>query len=348
MKLAIIGDIHWSTYSSILRGRGNYFSHRLENLIQSLSWVEQISKEYGCEEEIFLGDTFDRPDLNAEEISALSEVEWNKSTRLKHFIVGNHESGVSSLIYNSTQILHRLGVIEDKPYIYPLDEKTEILFLPYITEDNRKPLIDYLENRHLDKKLIVCSHNDIKDFQMGAFLSKTGFSIDEIESNCDLYLNGHLHNCGWVSSKLCNVGNLTGQNFSEDAFRYEHHILILDTDTLECKFIENPYALNFYKVDIEKQEDINKLNNLKSNAVLSIRCEESLENITRNALEDKANILEYKLNLFRDIEKMKSQIDSIKSLSTKDHLEAFKLFILSKDDIGNSEVVLNELSEVCK
>ena len=140
MKVCIIGDIHWSTYSSILRTRGKYFSMRLEYLIQSLSWVEMISKKYNCEEEIFLGDFFDKPDLTSEEITALSEVEWNNSTRIKHFIVGNHESGVASLMYNSTQTLYKLGSIENIPWMYPVDDGTEFLFLPYITEDNRKPL----------------------------------------------------------------------------------------------------------------------------------------------------------------------------------------------------------------
>ena len=237
MKVLVVGDIHWSTYSSILRSRGNNFSTRLEYLIKSLNWVENISKEYGCEEEIFLGDTFDKPDLTAEEISALTEIDWCSKPRVRHFIVGNHESDIASLNHNSTQILHKVGVIEDTPYIYPVDETTEFLFLPYITEDNRKPISEYMKNRVKEKKLIVFSHNDIKDFQMGMFLSKTGFAIKDIEDNCALYINGHLHNGGWVSPrKILNLGNLTGQNFSEDAFKYEHHIGILDTDTLEIKF----------------------------------------------------------------------------------------------------------------
>ena len=181
MKVCIIGDIHWSTYSSIVRSRSNHFSIRLEYLINSLNWVEMISKEYGCEEEIFLGDFFDKPDLTSEEITALSEVKWNNSTRIKHFVVGNHESGVASLVYNSTQILHGLGSIEDEPYIYPAAKDTSFLFLPYITEDNRKSLSEYIKERYPDTKLIVFSHNDIKDFQMGAFLSKTGFEISDIE-----------------------------------------------------------------------------------------------------------------------------------------------------------------------
>ena len=343
MKVLVVGDIHWSTYSSIVRSRGQHFSTRLEHLIKSLSWVEQISEDYGCEEEIFLGDFFDKPELTSEEITALSEIHWNKSSRLKHFIVGNHESGVASLKYNSTQALYKLGVVEDVPYIYPLDDKTEFLFLPYITEDDRKPLSEYLKNHNQNKKLIVFSHNDIKDFQMGAFLSKTGFSVDEINANCDLYLNGHLHNAGYVNEKLINVGVLCGQNFSEDAFRYEHHIMILDTDTLEYEFIENPYSLNFYKMNIDTQEDIKDLYKLKPNAVLTIRCLDTLEFMARKVLDSMSDIVEYRIVQYSNVVEGSCDVDIINSVN---HLELFKKFVIEK--LGLNGVLNEELSEVCK
>ena len=342
MKVLIVGDIHWSTYSSILRSRGKKFSKRLECLIKSLNWVEQISKEYGCEEEVFLGDTFDKPDLTAEEISALSEVNWCSNPRIRHFIVGNHESDIASLEHNSTQILHKVGVIEDTPNIYPVDDATEFLFLPYITEDNRKPISEYMKNRVKEKNLIVFSHNDIKNFQMGAFLSKTGFDIDDIEANCALYINGHLHNGSWVTMKILNLGILCGQNFGEDASKYEHHVAILDTDTLSIEFVENPYAINFYKIDSEK--NIGLLEDLKGNAVVSIRCESSL----REALEkdlSKLNLLGSKVCYYNKIVNTESTVN-ITELQTTNHLEKFIKYVTEK--LGKTEVVLEELSEVCK
>lgn len=345
MKVLIVGDIHWSTYSSIVRSRGKYFSTRLEHLIRSMNWVEQISKEYGCEEEIFLGDTFDKAELSSEEITALSEIEWNNSCRLRHFIVGNHESGISSLIYNSTQALHKVGVIEDTPYIYPVDDATEFLFLPYITEDNRKPLADYLKNRVKDKKMIVFSHNDIKDFQMGMFLSKTGFSIDEINENCDLYLNGHLHNAGFVNDKIINVGVLCGQNFSEDAFRYEHHVMVLDTDTMTYEFIENPEALNFYKLTIGDEQDLTVLDKLKNNAVVSIRCNDDLKSELIKKLNTNTNILESKVIYYSDVVNSSDELGTA-NLQFADHLNKFKEFVIEK--LGSTVTVLEELEEVCK
>ena len=87
MKYLVCGDVHWCQYSSILRTRGNKYSTRLENLIASVNWVEDLAKKQECEGIIYLGDFFDRPDLGAEELTALQEVKW---ANLKHiFIPGN-------------------------------------------------------------------------------------------------------------------------------------------------------------------------------------------------------------------------------------------------------------------
>ena len=79
MKVCICGDVHWCTYSSILRKRGTRYSLRLENLIDSVNWVIDTAASNGCTDLFFLGDFFDASVLTAEEISALSELKWNNS-----------------------------------------------------------------------------------------------------------------------------------------------------------------------------------------------------------------------------------------------------------------------------
>ena len=345
MKIGVVGDIHWSTYSSILRSRGKYFSTRLEGLIKSLSWVEQLFKEQEVEEEVFLGDFFDKDVVSDEEVTALSEVCWNDSVRLRHFIVGNHEIGIHSLLYSSTQALTKLGNVINAPIIYPLDEKTEFLFLPYIVEDNRKPLDEYLKERNNSKKLVVFSHNEIKNFQMGKFLSTAGFEIEDIEKNCDLYLNGHLHNCGNVTNKIINIGVLSGCNFSEDASKYEHHVAILDTDTLEIQYFENPYAFNWYNINITHDADFRSMRNLKNNAIVCVRCKKQLEEEVKETLRDLRNVLTYKIICTRD-SLLEESSDELKFDMGKDHIEQFKEYII--EALGNTSVVNEELSEVCK
>ena len=102
MRYLVCGDVHWSSYSSIVRARGNEFSLRLENLIQTVNWVEKKAVELGCFGVIYLGDFFDKSDLSSEEITALERIEWND---LYHWVlVGNHEMGLSSLKYSSAHL----------------------------------------------------------------------------------------------------------------------------------------------------------------------------------------------------------------------------------------------------
>ena len=52
MRVLVCGDIHWSTYTSIIRKRGTEYSKRLENCINSVNWVEETAEEYKCDKVI--------------------------------------------------------------------------------------------------------------------------------------------------------------------------------------------------------------------------------------------------------------------------------------------------------
>ena len=343
MRIAIIGDVHWSKTSSILTRRGISFSMRLENLIDTINWCEETADSQNCDKVIYLGDFFDRSDLNAEEISALKTVKWNELPH--HFIVGNHESGIHTLVYNSTDVLNKPNFkIEYKPTTYELeDENTDLYILPYFIEDNRKELKDYLKGYDSSKKNIIFSHNDLKGIKYGAFESKEGFSLNEIEECCDLFINGHLHNGTWVTKKILNLGNITGQNFTEDAFNYKHQIAILDTNTLKIDFIENPYAFNFYKIDINSKSDLNKIDSLKNNAVVSFKCLDKYVEDLKEKLNTTHNICESKTVIHREFEeKQEEKVE----LNNSNYLTQFISFI--HDKLGKSDVVEHELGEVCK
>ena len=86
MKIGIIGDIHFCEYSSILRTRGDKFSTRLENCIKSINWAEDLTRN--CDKVIYLGDFFDKSSLNASELTAFSEINFNIVPH--SFLVGNH------------------------------------------------------------------------------------------------------------------------------------------------------------------------------------------------------------------------------------------------------------------
>ena len=253
MRIFVIGDVHWSQNSSIVRGMGDKYSIRLENLIRSINWAERKAVEEKADLIVYLGDFFDRPELNSMEITSLKEVRWSLIEHV--FLVGNHEASTASLEFNSTNVLRGLG-------FKVLEEPVQcdgVLYLPYISDDRRKPLHEYVS----ESVGLVLSHNDIEGIRYGAFLSKNGFPLGDIESLHDsgrigMFVNGHLHNHAEFKDSrgrvfLMNLGNITGQNLSEDAFVYRHQAMLVslpdDGSPAEMELIENPEAFNFCKLD---------------------------------------------------------------------------------------------------
>ena len=354
MKILIVGDVHWSEYSSIIRKRGEKYSRRLENLINSLNWTEEQAELNSCDEVIYLGDFFDRTELNAAELTALQEVVW---APVKHkFLVGNHEGLNSNLSVSSAHLFSMIPNAEviDKPTMdYTFGYR--FLYLPYILEEDRRPLYEYLTEASEGvwvtqelKQTIIFSHNDLK-MKYGMFESVDGFEPQEIQRLSKLCFNGHLHNKGKFCDGGYNVGNLTGQNFSEDAREYNHEICILDVSTLEpeLQFIENPYAFNFYKLDAKTETQVNHcISRLKNNSIVTIKVPESLLLYTRKHLSEQENVKEYRVVCVPELNNTQGTETTEAELHVVNHLEEFVKFV--QDNMEITTIVQSELNEVCK
>ena len=348
MKVAVISDVHWSQNSSIVRSRGQQYSSRLENLIASVSWAENVAWEKGCQAIICCGDFFDSSQLNSEEISALKEVQWAPLSHV--FITGNHETNSANLQYTTADLfgLCPQSTVVSCPEHYFIDgTSVEFCFLPYILERDRKPLDQYFPAR--TSKRIIFSHNDIKDIQYGPFLSTEGFTVDEIEQNCDLFINGHIHHSGYVTDKIIHSGNLTGQNFTEDAKSEDHCMQIIDTDSLKVEWYVNPYAYNFYKLDCSTEDNFENialmLKNLKLNSVVTLKIKDIHTNIARNFLDsdDCTHICNYRLITEYTPQNGEVITDSFEAV---DHLKQFSMYVL--DHIGDSKLIQDELSTILR
>ena len=215
-----------------------------------------------------------------------------------------------------------------------------IILIPYMLNYDT-PISDMVGS---DKNGIILMHNDIKGIQMGPVTSKYGFDIDDISKNCALCVNGHLHNGEQIADNMINIGNLTGQNFSEDAVKYEHHAMIIDTDTLEYKFIKNPFAFNFYKFDVCNKtvaEIKHVLSSIDNNAIITIKCNDVYKDKINDLLpHDK--IIEKKIIFERTLTATVNHTE----LLQVDHLKQFHDYIISSE--GADEVINYELSEVLK
>ena len=344
MKFLLYSDVHFCETSSIVRSFGNKYSTRLEGLIKSVNWAESFAKLMNCDEIICLGDFFNTPDLNSREITALQEINW---IDLPHtFLVGNHDACDKSLFYNSVSALKNNGFnIIYEPSFRVIDNKRYI-FLPYISESERKDLSYYTDNFKPEDTYIF-SHNDIKGLQYGSFLSKDGFDIAEIEKSCKIFLNGHLHNMNKFCVNGLNIGNLTGQNFSEDANLYPHCCVILDTADNSIEMFENPYALNFYKLDYTSSNDSDYSFEIKENAVLSIRCKTNQADYIRSALNSNKNsIIEARVVVVPEVVDSAVTEELIANINQIDHRSKFIEFCLH--NLTPSDLLTSELQEICR
>jgi DNA repair exonuclease SbcCD nuclease subunit len=353
MRLLLYADPHWSVTSSIVRTRGEVYSTRLENLIKSINWVEETAHKSNCDAVVCLGDFFDTAQLNSEEITALGEIRWTNCNH--YFIVGNHEMGRGDLAFSSSKIFDlcpKSCVIDTVTEIPIYDHKdTKIVCIPYILEKNRKPLTEYLSVINDIKNCentIIFSHNDIKGIQMGMFKSTEGFDIQEIQDNCNLFVNGHLHNGGVVAQGVINLGNLTGQNFSEDGYKYEHNVMLIDTATHEVEWVVNPNAFNFYKIDMSQYTaddtiDIHcDLTNLKPNSVVSLKVAPCNEEYVKKLLTTMDNIIESRVT----IDMSATATDAMESIVRvdNDHINKFMEFVRSNLECSN--IVIEELNKI--
>jgi DNA repair exonuclease SbcCD nuclease subunit len=343
MRILCFTDNHFCENYSIVKRYGTTYSVRLENQLESLNWLEKTAVDLGCEAIFCLGDFFDRPELNEKEITAVKDIKWSNIPH--YFLVGNHESSVSDLQYSSTKILEGDNrFVISSPQIITLGG-VDFCMLPYVVESDRKDLGTYFTEER-NKPRIIFSHNDLRGIQMGPVVSKTGFGIEEIEANCDLFINGHLHNGQKITNKILNLGNFTGKDFGEDATRYAHNALLLDTETSEIKFIENPHAFNFYKLDINTEADLNRFElGLKNQAVVSIKCKEALIEGVRKTICESSKIVEARVVIAKDEVMMSDGEVDISDL-TLDHLEKF--VECCKEKIDNSDILDFELAEICR
>lgn len=344
MKFIFFTDVHWSQNASIVRGRGDKYSVRLENLIQSLNWVENLALQTSCNFVVCGGDFFDSSQLNSEEVSALKEIKWNGLPH--YFITGNHEASTSSLEFSTLDVFSLCpnSIVISKPETYNI-QNIQYCFLPFITEKDRQPLETYFSAYNSETKRIIVSHNDLKNVQYGGFLSTVGFNIEEIDKNCDLFLNGHIHTCGWVNDKILDGGNLTGQNFTEDSFKNKHCVQVIDTDTMQIQFYENPYALKFYKVLCRNKKEIDDFcNNYASRyAVITMTVPNNLIDYVKECL--KQNSAAFRILVDTDTIKKQLNVD-MDQFQGVDHLQQFRSYV--EATYGLSDIYKEELEAVLR
>lgn len=338
VKIGLYSDPHFSQNSSMLVGRDGKYSKRLTNLIESFKWMNNFFNREGCSEVFCLGDMTDRPDLTAEEITAMSECNISDH----HLIVGNHCRSDKNGEINS---LSMFSAIYYEPKVISLGSRN-ILILPY----NSTP-VDLSSYKDID---VILSHNDIKGYDFGNHISDEGYSLEDILKSCKLFINGHLHNGGWlVQDRILNLGQLSGMNFSSCGGQWEPSVAILDTEDLSIKFYENPIALRFKKIEMKTlvslKNYLNSLNPEVGRYVLQVKVPESISQNARKLLDQYDNVLSSRVLVVKSSKKTTSKKvneETPSQTSIYDKLRDFiKLQNSSKFDFDKVNEIINNLEK---
>ena len=108
--------------------------------------------------------------------------------------------------------------------------------------------------------------------------------------------------------------------------------------------IETPYAFNLYKLEVKTVEKlVNILSSIKNNAIVTIKCPESISNDIKQLLESCDNIKEHKvLSIIENKTKDSENSISIEDLQTVNHLEAFVTYV--KDNLEVNDLILLDVT----
>ena len=117
----------------------------------------------------------------------------------------------------------------------------------------------------------------------------------------------------------------------------------MHTFWLTYDLIENPFAFNFYKLDINSKADLKKFEHLNDNAVLSIKCNKSCLADVQEILS-KLDIVESRIIITKDLSTEDTEIDM--SDFSVDHIAKF--IECAKEHYGTNAILEAELAEICK
>ena len=346
MKILLYSDAHFSLNSSILLGTTNSLEGRLNHLIESFRWMYGIAKERKVDRIIDLGDLVDDFRLTAEEITAVTEALTMNDFVEEIHILGNHERLAEDGTINSVNFVdaipyHRL-VREIE-----VNEKEGITYIPYckLEESILSPL---------PHTKFAFTHLDIFGSDMGAgFVLKAGIKPATLLEKYDYVLNGHVHVHGYLvdfpDQKVINFGALSGQNFSSQG---SPHIAILDTDTADLEFIDNPKALYFVKGNCDTVSDVLKLLNgmdPELDYALQLRVPMSISDEVRDIISKKKYILSGRVRVEPDKSQLEAsedaEIEKVSSTSggfikLREFVERREELPFDKDDVFK---VINEI-----
>ena len=250
MKIALITDTHWG-----VRNDNQAFLDASKRFLDDVFFPRLSSDGVGAV--IHLGDLVDRRKfININTARRLREDfldPLNEISMEVHFIAGNHDT-----YYKNTNSINALKeLVTDKYETFIVHDQiprevdfdgTIILMLPWICDENRTVCMDKLR---LTNAQIIMGHLELQGFEMYRGSMVSHGDDPRIFDRFDLVCSGHYHH----RSSAGNINYLGSHGeFTWSDYDDPRGFHILDTETRELTFIQNPYKM-FKKVwynDIDK------------------------------------------------------------------------------------------------
>lgn len=311
MKICILGDTHFGA-----RNDGPAFHKFFERFYAECFFP--YMEEHGIDYVIQLGDVFDRRKyINFNTLQESHRYFFQPlDSRLEKswLLVGNHDTyykntndvNSPALLLQQYENIHAVT----SPYETSFGG-TSILFIPWICDDNHEEVMEAINK---SKSQIVVGHFEIDGFEMYRGSVHQGGMSRDVFDKFELVLSGHFHH----RSKHGNIHYLgTPYEMTWSDYDDPKGFHILDTDTRELTFVENPFRM-FYKVfydDTDKQ----------TAEVLSIDFEKYKETYVKLIVQNKTN--PYTFDLF--VTKLEEAgVHNVQVVDDHKHLDA-----MSDDEI---------------
>jgi DNA repair exonuclease SbcCD nuclease subunit len=323
VKIALITDTHWGVRNDNIAFMDN--SKRFLDEV-FFPYLDNNNVRTVCH----LGDLVDRRKyINYNTARRLREDFLDQLSRRElnvHMIAGNHDT-----YYKNTNSVNALRELVDEKYYFQIHDQlprevafdsTYVLMLPWICDENRQLCLDKIRSTPAQ---IVMGHLELAGFEMyrGSIVSHG--DDRKLFDRFDMVLSGHYHHRS-SDGTIHYLGSHAEFTWSDYDDRKGFHIL--DTETRNLTFIENPYTMfakvwyddvklgrepegidiqslkgHFVKVIVTNKQDPYRfdmfINKLEKVGVLDMQVVDDHLNLNKEVDEEIVNEAESTINIFK-------------------------------------------------
>ena len=344
MKIAIVTDTHFGC-----RNDSQLFLNHQIDFFKNV-FIPTL-EERGIDTVIHGGDLLDRRKyVNFNTLNTVRqeiiEPLMNHGVTM-HVIIGNHDT-----YYKNTNAVNSIKeVFDDRYENFHLYEEPatvefdgmEIALLPWINTENEQSSLDFIKNTSAQW---LIGHLELEGYEVLRGVAYNGGTDPETFARFEQVLSGHFH-CRQERGNVIYMGTPYQITFADSG--ETKGFWILDTDTREMEFIENPecmfHSLSYDDEANDYTEFIKKTHDMFANKYVKLYVQNKTNPYILDRVVDTLyNSGVYNLTIVDDIGVEYRDIEAADA--TKSTLEIIMEEIDTRDDIHNKDVVKRLVKEV--